>query len=146
MWLEETISPSTSTSATTRVSKRSSASEHLGVARGPVPEAEVLPDRDPRRPQPLDEDVVDELLRALAGKALVERDHHQLLDPERGDPLGLGVEAGQQLRSRLRPDHAQRVGLERQHRVAAGDHLAVAEMDAVELADRDPARARGNVA
>ena len=37
---------------------------------------------------------------------------------------------------------AQRVGLEGQHRVVAGDHLAVAEVDAVELADGHPARAR----
>ena len=61
-------------------------------------------------------------------------------DPELRDQLGLGVEARQQLRRRLGPDHRERVRLERQHRVAARDHLAVAEVDAVELADRDPAR------
>ena len=75
---------------------------------------------------------------ALGGEALVERDHDELLDAERGDQLGLGLEAGQQLGRRLGPDHAQRVGLEGQHRVVAGDHLAVAEVDAVELAHRDP--------
>jgi hypothetical protein len=38
-------------------------------------------------------------------------------------------------------DHAQRVRLEGQDGVSPADHLAVADMDAVERADRDLARA-----
>ena len=80
--------------------------------------------------------------RALGGEPLVEGDHAPApATPSVGDQLGLGVEAGEQPGRRLGPDHGQRVGLEGQHGVAAGDHLAVAEMDAVELAHRHPARA-----
>ena len=83
--------------------------------------------------------------RALVGEALVERDHDELRHAELGDQLGLGLEARQQLRRRLGPDHPQRMGLEGQDRVVAGDHLAMAEMDAVELADGDPARTGARV-
>ena len=38
------------------------------------------------------------------GEAVVERDDDELLHPEPGDQLGLGVEAGEQLRGRLGPD------------------------------------------
>ena len=82
MWLEETISPSTSTSGTTRVSKRSSAASSAGSPAAPVPEAEVLADRDAGRLQALDQDVVDELPGALMGEGVVEGDHDQLLDAE----------------------------------------------------------------
>ncbi len=74
----------------------------------------------------------------LRREALVERDQDELLDAELGDQLGLDVEAGEELRRRLGPHDPQRMGLEREHRVVAVDHLAVAEVDAVELADRDP--------
>jgi adenylosuccinate lyase len=82
-----------------------------------VPEAEVLPHRHARRLQALDQHVVDELLRGLVGKAAVERDHHQLVHAQLADQLGLGVEACEQLRSRLGTDHPQRVRLEREHGV-----------------------------
>ena len=39
-------------------------------------------------------------------------------------------------------DDRKRVRVERQHRVAAADHLAVPDVDAVERADRDASRAR----
>ena len=92
MWLEETISPSTSTSGTTRVWKRLIGRQRSGVARGPVPEAKVLADDDVRRLQALYEHVVDELLRALLCEALIERDHDEVLDAELGDQLALGLE------------------------------------------------------
>ncbi len=60
--------------------------------------------------------------------------------PSVGDQLGLDLEAGEQLGRGLGAHHAQRMGLERQHRVVAVDHLAVAEVDAVELADGEPPR------
>ena len=72
----------------------------------------------------------------------VEGDHDQLLHAERGDQLGLALERRQQLRRVLRGDHRDRVRVEREHAVGAGDHLAVAEVHAVEGADRDAAPAR----
>ena len=102
-------------------------------------EAEVLPHRHVRCPQLLDEHLIDELLRALRREPLVERDHHQLADTELLDLGDLGIEAHQQLRRRLGPDHGERMRVEREHGVVARDHLAMAEMDAVELAHRQAA-------
>ena len=48
--------------------------------------------------------------------------------------------------ARLRPDHGERVRLEGQHRVVTGDHRPVADVDAIELADRDPPGPRLDVA
>ena len=107
-----------------------------------MPEAEVLPHRDRRGVQRADQDLIDELPGALRCEPLIERDHYELLDAELRDQLGLLLEARQQLRRCLRSDHAQRVRLEREHGVAAPDHLAVSLVDAVELPDRHPPRAR----
>ena len=90
--------------------------------------------------EPLHQDVVGELLGALVREPLVEWDHHELIHAEIGDQLGFGLEARKQLGGRLRADHLERMGLEREHRVAAADHLAVPEVDAVELADRHSPR------
>ena len=114
--------------------------QQVGVALGLVAEAEVLPDRDLASPRAADEHVVDELLRPLGGERAVERDHHQLAHAEAGDQVGLDVERGQQLRRGVGRDDLARVRLEGEHGVGAADHLAVAEVDAVELADRDVAR------
>ena len=43
-----------------------------------MPETEVLSDRDVRRAQALDEDVLDELAGGLVGEPVVERDHDEL--------------------------------------------------------------------
>jgi hypothetical protein len=119
--------------------------QHLRVTGRTMAEAEVLAHRDVRGQQPAHEHLIDELLGRLLGEALIERDHHELADSEPGDQLGLDLEAGQELGSGLWPDHAERMRLEREDRVAAPDHLAVAEMDAVELADRDLARSGRDV-
>ena len=93
-------------------------------------------------PSALDQHVVDELLRRCARERAVERDHDQLLDaraPAISSALrssvvsSLGAASGR--------DHRERVRLEGQHGVRARDHLAVAEVDAVELAHGDAARA-----
>ena len=91
MWLEETISPSTSSSGCT-ASESARRRPAARVALGAVAEAEVLADRDPRRPERLDQHLVDELLRAARGEGGVEGDHDQLLHPERGDQLGLDLQ------------------------------------------------------
>src|SRR3954469_2747646 len=115
--------------------------QHLGVALRPVAEAEVLPHRDALRPEPLDEHVVEEVLRAALAELAVERDDDDLLHAQSGHQLGLAVERGQQLRSGGRLDDRDRVRLERQHGVAAVDDPPVAEVDAVERADRHAAGA-----
>ncbi len=104
--------------------------------------AEVLPDRYAGGVQHADQHLVDEVLRALMREALVERDQYELLHSELLDQLGLRLQAGEQLRRRLGADDLQRVRLEGQHRVAAADHLAMAAVNAIELAHRDPARPR----
>src|ERR1700757_325976 len=76
MWLEETISPSTSTSGTTRVSNPPSPARLSGRA---VPEPEVPPHRNAHRAQPIHQDVIDELCRRLVSEAIVEGDQHELL-------------------------------------------------------------------
>ena len=78
--------------------------------------------------------------------SLVEGDHDQLLDPEALDHVALDREGHDQLRQRRRVQDLERVRLEGEHRVGALDHRLVAEVDAVEGADRDLARARLGVA
>ena len=68
MWLEETTSPSTSSSGATRVSKRPSAARSAASPSRPVAEAEVLPHAHVRRRQALDEHDVDELLGGQRGE------------------------------------------------------------------------------
>ena len=60
--VEETASPSTSISGTTRVSNSSRAASICRVALGPGAEAEVLPHRDLLGAELLDQDLVDEAL------------------------------------------------------------------------------------
>ena len=61
--------------------------------------------------------------------------------PRPGDQVGLGGQRRDQLRRLVRRDDRARVRLEGQDGVRAAHHLAVAEVDAVELADGDVARA-----
>ena len=113
--------------------------QQLGIALRHVPEAEVLADRDPLGAERVDEHPVDELACALLGQLAIERHHDQLLDAETGDQLGFALERRQQPRRRLRSEHGRRVRIERHHRVGALDHAAMAEVDAVERPDREPA-------
>jgi hypothetical protein len=115
--------------------------QQRGVAARPMAEAEVLPHRHAPRAEPLDELAGDEVLGRLLGALAVERDHDELLDAELGDQLRLGLQRGEQLRRGVGRYDGARVRLERQHGVGAADDLAVAYMDAVELADGDIARA-----
>ena len=74
------------------------------------------------------------------GELLVEGDHDQLLDPEAVDHVALDREGHDQLRQRRRVQDLERVRLEGEDGVGALDHRLVAEVDAVEGADRDVAR------
>src|SRR6185437_17121083 len=58
-----------------------------------------------------------------------------------GDQVALDRERLEQLRRGVRLDDRKRVGVEREDRVVAADHLAVPQVDAVERADGDAARA-----
>ena len=145
MCVEETISPSTSTSSATRVLERVLRPQQLRVALGAVAEAEVLPHRDRSAPRPLDQLAVDELLGGLGGEGAVERDHDELAHAEAGDQVGLDRQRRQQLRRGVRRDHEPRVRLEGEHGVGAADDLAVADVHAVELAHGEVALARARV-
>ena len=138
--VDETISPSTSISGTTRDSNSAREAEHLRVPLRLGAEAEVLPHGDTLGAQAVDQDATAEVLRRDGGEASVERDHDQLLDAQALDHVALDLERHDQLRGRLRVKDAQRVGLERQDGVGPVDHLPVADMDAVEGADRDVPR------
>ena len=141
MWVEETISPSTSTSGTTRVSNSSCALQQLGVALAPCCRSGSSRRPRPARRRAADQHVVDELLGGLRG----ERRRRTGSPPARRTPRPA-------IRSRLTANDMssfgaasgwidrQRVRLEGEHGVGAADDLAVAEVHAVELADRDAAR------
>ena len=132
MWLEETISPSTSSSGWTSVTKRSSAPSSCASPCALWPKRKFSPIETRRARSAPDEHLVDELGRRALGEAGVERDHDQLLHAQRGDQLGLAIQRGQQLGRVLGGDHRHRVRVEREHAVGSIDHLAVAEVHPVE--------------
>src|SRR6202161_419965 len=104
-----------------------------------VPEAEVLADRDLLGAERADEHLLDELVGRALCEGRVEWDHDELLHAERGDQLGLARRRRQQFRRVLRRDDRDRMRIEAQHGVRAGDHLTVPEVHAVERADRHAA-------
>ena len=81
MWLEETISPSTSSSGCTTVVKRSSAASRRGSPWALWPKRKFSPIATLRGPERAHEHVVDELVGGLRREGRVERDHDQLLTP-----------------------------------------------------------------
>jgi hypothetical protein len=105
-----------------------------------VAEAEVLPDAHGVRSKLADEHVVDEALGGLARERAVERDDDELAHAEPRDEVDLRGERRDQLRRVCGRDDRARVRLEREHGVGAAHHLAVPDVHAVELADRDMAR------
>ena len=115
--------------------------QHRRVAFGFGAEAEVLADRDLLGVELLEQDVRDEVLGALLGELLVEGDDDQLLDAEAFDHVALDLEGHDQFRRRRRVQDFERVRVEGEDGVGALDHRLVAEVDAVEGADRDVARA-----
>jgi hypothetical protein len=119
--------------------------EELGRAARAFSEAEVLAHRDLSRAEPVEQYVLDEVLRAALGELLVERDHHKLLHAEPSDQVALHREGADQLRGGLGMDHRQRVRVEGEHGVGSADHLAVAAVYAVERPDGDAARARARL-
>ena len=142
MWLEDTVSPATSTSGTTRVSNSWCERSSSGVPRASLPKRKFSPTETCSAPEPADQHLLARSPRPAAGELAVERDHHQLVHPQPGDQVALDRERVEQLGRGLRVDHRQRVRVEGEHRVAAADDLAVAEVHAVEGADGHAARRR----
>ena len=116
--------------------------EHLWIALRPGAEAEVLPDRDPLGPEPLDQDPLDEALGRHGCELAIKGDDDQLAHPQSLDHVALHREWHDQLRQRRRVEDFQGVGIEGEDRVGGVDHLPVAQVDAVEGADRDVAGAQ----
>ena len=147
MWLEETISPSTSSSGTTRVSKRSSAREQSRRRPGARwPKRKFSPTETCVAPSALDEHVVDEVLGAARGEVAVERDRRRA--PRRpSDAISSALRSSvvSSLGGVPGRDDRQRMRIERDDGVGAADDLAVAEVHAVERADGHAPRARLDV-
>ena len=110
-------------------------------------EMKVVADRDAADPEPLDQIMVNEILRRGAGPGLVERHHHRAGKPGSGqqpqfsglvgEPELRGVGAEKAARMRLERHRQRRPAVRPPHIEGGGDHRAVAEMDAVEIAHRN---------
>ena len=123
-------------------------------------EMKVVADRDAADPEPLDQIMVNEILRRGPGPGLVEGHHHGAGKPGSGQQPQLGGLVGEPELGGVRAEKAARMRLEghRQrgpamrapHLQRRCDHRAVAEMDAVEIAHRhhrslgDRGRGRGS--
>ena len=110
-------------------------------------EMEVVADRNAADAEPPDQVMVNEILRAGAGAALVEGHHHGAGKPGAGQQpqlVGLvgetelgAVRAEEAARVRLEGDRKRRFSVGAAHVQRRADDGAVAEMDAVEIAHRD---------
>ena len=140
--VEETVSPSTSTSGTTRVSNSARAASIAGSPLALAPKRKFSPTETCSAPS---RSISTSSMNSSAlrwANSLVEGDHDQLVDAEALDHVALDPEGHDQLRQRRRVEDLQRVGIEGEHGVGAVDHRLVAAVDAVEGADRDVARPR----
>ena len=109
-------------------------------------EMKVVADRDAADSEPFDQVMVNEILRRGPGAALVEGHHHGAGKPGPGQQPELAGLVGEPELGGVRAEEAARMGLEghRQRRPAmgaahlqgGGDHRAVAEMNAIEIAHR----------
>ena len=110
-------------------------------------EMKVVADRDAADAEPLDQVMVNEILRRGPGAGLVEGHHHGAGEPGSGQQPQLaglvgepelgGVRAEKAARMRLERHRQRRLAVGRAHLQGGRDHGAVAEMDAVEIAHRD---------
>ena len=120
MWLEETISPSTSSSGCTTVSKRPSARSSRGR---PAPGGRSGSSRRPtpaRRAERADEHVVDELVGACARRTPRRRGSRSSpARPARRSARPCARASVSSLRRVLGRDHRDRVGVEGEHAVGA---------------------------
>ena len=111
------------------------------VALRAVPEAEVLPDRHPHRAERLHQHVVDELARAALCEAWSKGITISSCTPSAAISSAFISRGVSSLGACWGATTAHGVRFEGEHAVRAFDHLAVAEVHAVEGADRDLALA-----
>ena len=138
MWLEETVSPATSTSGTTRVSNSGCERSSSASPSAPCPKRKFSPDRHLRARRAGRSSTSSTNSSALAaGELVVERDHHELLHPEARDQVALDRERREQLRRGLGRITDSGCGSNVSTVSLSRDHLAVAEVHAVEGPDRD---------
>jgi len=126
--------------------------EQRCVAAGAPAEPVIEPDHDLSSPERSDENVLHERLRLDAGDGRSERDHHGGVDPGLGDEREPFLERRDRKRSAIRLQHLHRVAVEgaRERPELAASRMrhrrpqngAMAEVDAVEGAERDGARSR----
>ncbi len=110
-------------------------------------EMKVIADRDAADAEPLDQIVVNEILRAGSGPHLVEGHDHGAREPGPGQQPQLsglvgepelgGVRAEKPARMRLEGHRQRRPAVAMRHLQGGLDHRAVAEMDPVEITHRD---------
>ena len=106
----------------------------------------VIADRDTADPEPLDQIMVNEILRRGPGAGLVEGHHDSAGEPGSGQQPQLSGLVGEPELGGIRAEKAARMRLERHrqrrpavrppHLEGGIDHGAVAEMDAIEIAHR----------
>ena len=124
-----------------RVAKRSSAASSARIALRAVAEAEVLADRHLLRAERADEHLVDELLRRCAAANSASKGITiSSSTPSAATSSALRSSVVSSFGVCCGRDHRDRVRVEREHAVRARDHLAVAEVHAVEGADGHAAR------
>ena len=140
MWVEETISPSSST-----ISHDPRLERVLRAQQRRVAAARGCRSGSSRRPTPSvapSRSISSWSMNSCAVCAIRSPSNGITISsstPSAGDQVGLLLERGQQLGRGLRRDDGARVRLEGQHAVGAADHRAVADVHAVELAHREPA-------
>ena len=110
-------------------------------------EMKIVADRDPADSEPLDELMVNEILRRGPGARLVEGHHHGAGKPRPGQQPQLVSLVGEaELRAvraektawmRLEGDGKRRLSMGPAHPQGGLDHRAVAQMDAIEIAHGD---------
>ena len=140
--VEETVSPSTSTSGTTRVVNSERAASISGSPFALAPKRKFSPTETLSAPSREISTSSMKLSALRVANSSVEGDDDELGDPQAVDQVPLDAERGDQLRQRRGVQDLERVGLEGEHGVRPLDHRLVADVDAVEGPDRDPARAR----
>ena len=126
--------------------------ERVGIALRGVAEAVVLADDDVHGARLGDQHLLGEGLRREQRELVGERDHEQLVDALLRDQLGAAVDAREPARDLARAQDLGRHRLERRDRAGRAELLRalqrlvdqppVPQVDAVERAERDHARAR----
>ena len=121
--------------------------QQLDRALPPAPETEIRTHVHHLRAERSDEDVLHENLRRLLAEGAIEREHDGDVNAELLEQFELLPVAHERGGARIGREDAQRIAVEREHgrheRIAAGlgqkrvDHPVMAEVDAVELANRD---------